>query len=201
MLKRLTLLTSLFLLCVAMWAQSSPSAERPHFALWAGAEISTFNPDFGCANSSPFSCGSHQLIGVSPFLDANHVIFRRLFVEGESRFLRWNGPGGGLTETSYLTGPSLHLMHFRRTVLFSCKFLFGGGRIHVPDYGPGNGTYFVYAPGGVFDIKMTKRMAARAEYEYQKWPSFKGIATATTTGTGGLTPNGFSFGVSYALLQ
>jgi len=201
MLRRLTLLTSLFLLCVALYAQSAPSAERPGFALWVGAEISTFNPDYGCANSSPFSCGGHQLIGVSPFVEANHMVFRRLYVETEARILRWNGPASGLTETTYLTGPSLHLMQFKKMLFFNCKLLFGGGHITVPAHGLGTGNDFVYAPGGSFDIKMTKRMVARAEYEYQMWPTFKGVRTATTTGTGGLTPNGFSFGISYALIQ
>jgi hypothetical protein len=42
-------------------------------------------------------------------------------------------------------------------------------------------------------------MFLRGDYEYQFWPTFKGIHTATTDGTGALTPNGLSIGVSYAL--
>jgi hypothetical protein len=69
----------------------------------------------------------------------------------------------------------------------------GVGHIDAPNHGTGTGTYFVYAPGAVFEVKVKKRLMARADYEYQIWPSF--------LGGGGLTPNGFSFGLSYAFLR
>ena len=82
-------------------------------------------------------------------------------------------------------------------MLFSGKVLLGEGHISLPRGAAGAGNYFAYAPGAIFDFWLTRRVIARADYEYQMWPSFKGAGT----GAGGLTPNGFSFGVSYALTR
>jgi hypothetical protein len=199
-LKYLYLLSPLFLISAALSAQSNPAAEGPRVSVWAGAEFSTFNPDYGCADSSPFSCGSTQLLGITPFVDANHVLFQRLGAEAEARFLQWRGPGSGLTEASYLAGPRIDLLHFKRRLVLSGMLLLGDGHLSIPK-GAGNGSYFAYAPGAVVDFRATRRISARVGYEYQIWPLFKGVPTSTTTGTGGLTPNGFSFGLSYAILK
>jgi hypothetical protein len=180
------------LLSATIFAQSLPSAERGGLSVWAGAEISTFNPDYGCKDSSPFACWDNQLLGIAPFVDANHLIFQRLGAEGEARFLPWRGPDG-LTQSNYLAGPRVGMLHFRNRFFFTGKFLMGVGHIDAPNHGAGTGTYFVYAPGAVFEVKVKKRLMARADYEYQIWPSF--------LGGGGLTPNGFSFGLSYAFLR
>jgi opacity protein-like surface antigen len=182
-------------------AQSLPSAEGPSVSIWVGAEISTFNPDYGCSDNSPFMCGGQQLIGIAPYVDANHLFFSRLGAEVESRFLHWRGPGSGLTESSYLVGPRFGLLSLKRSVFLSGKVLVGSANLHLPSGAAGSGSYFAYAPGAVAEFRITRRLTARADYEYQIWPSFKGVATATTTGTGGLTPNGFSLGVSYAILR
>jgi hypothetical protein len=193
MLKKLSLLSSCLLFSTTLFAQSLPSAERGAVSVWAGAEISTFNPDYGCKDSSPFTCWDQQLLGIAPFVDANHLIFQRLGVEGEARFLPWKGPGSGLTQSNYLAGPRVGLLRFRSKFFFTGKFLMGLGHIDTPHQGAGNGNYFVYAPGADFEVRVKKRLTARVDYEYQLWPSF--------LGGGGLTPNGFSFGVSYALLK
>jgi len=197
--RHLSLASFCFLLSVTLCAQSNPSAEGPGYSVSVGVGISTFNPDYGCGNSSPFSCWNHQLIGISPFVAANHMVFQKLYLEGEAKFLHWHGPASGLTESSYLAGPSFHLLHYRKTMLFSTRLLVGGANITIPGDAVGTGNYFALAPGAVLDFKLTKRLSARAEYEYQIWPSFKGIATATTSGSGGLTPNGFTFGVGYTI--
>jgi hypothetical protein len=192
MLKNLSLLSSCLLFSATLFAQSLPSAERSGLSVWAGAEISTFNPDYGCSDSSPFTCWDNQLLGIAPFVDANHLIFQRLGVEGEARFLPWRGPGG-LTQSNYLGGPRVGLLQVKRRFFFTGKFLMGLGHIDAPNHGAGSGNYFVYAPGAVMDFRLKKRLIARVDYEYQLWPSF--------LGGGGLTPNGFSFGLSYALLR
>ena len=194
-----------YLLCLYLFisaglsAQGVPSAEGSSVMVWAGAEISMFNPDYGCGSSSPFSCGSGLLFGISPYVDVNHLFFHRIGAEGQARFLHWGGPGRGISESSYLAGPRFALVQFKRTLFVSGKVLVGMGNINLPPGTSGDGSHFVYAPGCVADYRLTRRFAARAEYEYQIWPSFQGTPTATTTGKGGLTPNGFSFGVSYAL--
>jgi hypothetical protein len=193
MLKNLSLLSSCLLLSATLFAQTLPSAEHSSVSVWAGAEISTFNPDYGCGDSSPFTCWDHQLLGIAPFVDANHLIFQRLGAEGEARFLPWKGPVSGFTQSNYLAGPRVGILNFRSRFVFTGKFLMGLGHIGLPSHGAGTGNYFVYAPGAVFDFKLKKKLIARVDYEYQLWPSF--------LGGGGLTPNGFSFGLSYALVK
>ena len=187
----------LFFFCIlataTLSAQSFLSAEGSRLSVWVGAQISTFNPDYGCSDNSPFMCGGQQLLGIAPFVDANHLFFSRLGAEGEARFLHWRGPGSGVTESTYLAGPRFGLLSFRHSIFVSAKVLVGSGTIHIPAAGPGNGTHLAYAPGVVGEYRMTRRLTARADYEYQIWPSF--------IGTSGLTPNGFSFGMSYRILR
>jgi hypothetical protein len=50
-------------------------------------------------------------------------------------------------------------------------------------------------------IEAATQLFAHQGYEYQLWPGFEGHATSFTSGTGGITPNGLSFGVSYAVIR
>jgi hypothetical protein len=193
MFKFLCFFFSSLLLSATLSAQSFPSAEGPRLTVSAGAEISLFNPDYGCKDNSPFMCFGQQLLGVAPFVDANHLFFQRLGAEGEARFLHWRGPGGGLTESSYMAGPRVGLIGFRRSIYLSAKVLVGSANINIPKSAAGNGTHLAYAPGAVAEFKVTRRLTARVDYEYQIWPNF--------IGSGGLTPNGFSLGLSYMILR
>jgi hypothetical protein len=202
MLKRLCLLmTCLLMSSILLVAQSSPSAEGGGVTVWVGGEFSTFNPDYGCSGSGPFSCGSHNLLGIGTFGDFNHLLLPRLGAEAEARFLHWSGPSD-VSENTYLFGPKYNIWRFRRIPLdLEAKVLLGTGHITLPDHGPGEGSHFVYAPGATGDFRLSKRWSARVGYEYQIWPGFEGVATSFTSGTGGIRPNGFSFGVSYAVLR
>ena len=108
----------------------------------------------------------------------------------------FHGPDD-LVENSYLGGPRLLLFHYR-DLHFSGKFLVGQGQLDVPAPRLRGGSYFAYAPGGGVDFPVSKHVSARVEYEYQIWPGFKCFA-CSNSGGGGLTPNGLSFGVSYAI--
>ncbi len=199
MLRSILVASSCLLTSSALHAQSSPAAEGNRIAVWVGAEVSSFNPDYGCKDSSPFTC-SRQVVGIAPFVDANHLIFQRLGGEGEARLMHWHGPGG-LTEASYLVGPRVNLLHFKQKLYLSAKVLVGDANITLPKGDLGNGSYFAYAPGVIVEYRAFRRWSVRADYEYQLWPSFKGVATNTTSGTGGLTPNGFSAGLSYLIFR
>jgi hypothetical protein len=194
MLKYFGIFCSCFMMTTLLSAQAYPSAERGPIAVLAGVEISTFNPDYGCTNSSPFSCFDHQLIGVTPFVDANHLLFTRIGAEGEARFLPWRGPGNGLTESTYLGGPRIDLLHWRKVTL-RAKVLAGDAHFTAPSRGVGTGNYFAWAPGVDADLRVTRKITARVDYEYQMWPKF----TGGLGGSGGLTPSGFSVGASYAV--
>lgn len=197
MLKLVSLIVTCFLLPATLFAQSSPAAEgRRAPSIWVGGEISMFNPDWGCKDSSPFTCVNHQLLGFAPFVDVDNLLLHRVGVEGEARILHWRGPGSGLTESTYLAGPRFGLVHFNNSLYLSGKVGFGNANIVVPNHAAGDGNHFAYAPGFIFEYRVSHRLDARAEYEYQIWPNFQGSTTCC-----GLTPNGFSLGFSYKVIR
>ncbi len=187
------LIASILLSAAPSFAQSTHAATESAMSVSVGGEVSTFNPDWGCVNRSPLACWNHQLLGIGGFVDADHVI-GKFGAEGEARWLHWRGPGGGLVQSNYLLGPRYQL--FRRGDLsFSAKALMGGSWMTLPN-DLGHGSYFTMAPGGTLEYRLTKRLTLRGDYEYQLWPRFSGISTLPSNG---LTPNGFSVGLSYRL--
>jgi hypothetical protein len=174
------------------FAQSAPSAEGGASSLWVGAEASMFNPDWGCPSSSPFSCGNHQLLGAAAFADMNRLL-GPVGVEGEVRWLPWHGPAG-LKQANILVGPRYQAFA-RRRVSINVKFL-AGGAILYSDRLPSWQGWSDFVPGATFGYRLSPRLIVRADYEYQRWPGFAG-----PRGQHGLTPNGFSLGVSYRILR
>ena len=195
--KILFVLVCCLLLSIPSTAQSIWSAEGPGISVWVGATVSTFNPDYGCRDNSPVGCWKYQLIGISPYAHTNAFLFNRIGAEGQARFLHWHGPSS-LTESSYMAGPRIDLYQKKRFIL-SGKILAGSAHLQAPPNALGTGTYFAYAPGAAIDYRVARRVFARVDYEYQIWPTFKGAQTGS--GHGGLTPNGLSFGLSYAVLK
>ena len=203
MLKWAGIFVLLFLPSLAL-AQSAESAVGGNSTFWAGGEVSSFNPDYSCSSNKPFGCQG-QLVGPAAFFDLN--VSPRWGAEGEARWLHWNGDGGQI-ESSYLAGGRYRVARYDRLGLW-VKLLLGGGLITTPGYpGPGSlkGSYFAYSPGGTAEFRLTNQMSIRGDYEYQVWPAFAGPPTFNT-GTGaviqhanGLTPNGFSVGVTYRFL-
>lgn len=184
-------------------AQSPASAVGGNAGLWAGGEISTFNPDYTCSNNFPLAC-RNQLLGVTALFDFNAA--SRWGAEGEARWMHWHGEGG-LKESNYLIGPRYRVYQNGHFDLWP-KLMLGGGWITTPGYpqaGSLQGSFFVIAPAITADYRLSGRWSARADYEYQFWPSFAGPPTVNSTGqptshNHGLTPNGFSVGVSYKFL-
>jgi hypothetical protein len=184
-------------------AQSPQSAVGGTASLWAGAEVSSFNPDYSCGSEVPFGCQS-QLVGPAAFVDLN--VNPKWGVEGEARWLHWNGPGNQI-ESNYLVGPRYRVYRYRRLNLW-LKLLLGGGLTTTPDYpaaGSLKGSYFAYAPGGTVEYRLTRQLSLRGDYEFQIWPSFAGPPSYDSSGAlvqhnHGLTPNGFSLGVTWRFL-
>jgi hypothetical protein len=196
-------LFALLLIPTALIAQNSQSATGGEASISAGGEMSAFNPDWGCPSSSPF-CAS-ELIGPTAFFDFD--LHGKYGLEGEARWLHWHGTGGEV-ESNYLVGPRYRLFRYGRLSGWF-KLVVGGGLITTIDYpaaGSLKGSYFVYAPGGTLNYRLTHRLIVRGDYEWQFWPSFAGPPTYnTTTGevvqnNSGLTPNGFSLGIAYRFL-
>jgi hypothetical protein len=194
----------LMLIPVAAMAQSPESATGGNSSFWAGAEFSSFNPDFTCSSSAPFGCRG-QLFGPTALFDFN--VAPKWGAEGEARWLHWNGYGGQI-ESNYIAGGRYRIIRYHRIDLWA-KFLLGGGLITTPGYpaaGSLQGSYFALAPGGTIEYPLTDRISVRGDYEFQFWPAFAGPPTFNpTTGAviqhdNGLTPNGFSLGVNYRFL-
>lgn len=171
--------------------------------LWAGGELSTFNPDYSCASASPFKC-SHQVMGPTVFFDFNpHPTWG---AEGEARWMNWHGQAGE-KESNYLVGGHYQIVQYHRLDAWA-KLLMGGGWITTPNYpqaGSLKGSYFAWVPGATLEYRFSHRLSLRGDYEYQIWPSFAGPPTYNSAGTlvqhnSGLTPNGFSIGVTYRIL-
>ena len=137
---KLYVVAAFLLLLVPLAAQAPPSGmggAGP--TVWIGGSVAFFNPDYGCADSSPFSCGEHQLIGVVQHLDTSSLILGRIGLEGEARLMLFHGPAF-MVQYSYLGGPRVRV--FRKdNLLLTGKFLLG--RAHL-DITPrlGDGSYF-----------------------------------------------------------
>lgn len=185
----------------AALAQVPPSAVGGNSSLWAGGEISSFNPDYNCSGSLPFKC---PLIGPAAFFDFN--VTSKWGAEGEARWLHWNGTSGEI-ESNYLAGGRYRVFRYRRLNGW-VKMLAGAGLVTTPNFpiaGSLRGSYFALAPGGTAELRLTDRISLRGDYEYQFWPAFAGPPSYSSTGAllqhnNGLTPNGFSLGVSYRFL-
>ena len=153
--------------------------------------MSLFNPDYGCKTVG-CSGWSHPLLGVAPFADANHLIWR-IGLEGEARWLNWLGPGGGLKESNYLVGPRYPVYAGRR-LSANVKFLAGGAFL---DNGRESGGWAAFVPGATVGYRLSPRLMVRGDYEYQMWPGFVNSRGQVH----GLTPDGYSIGVSYRLFR
>jgi opacity protein-like surface antigen len=159
-----------------------PAARGSGNNIWAGAEYSSFLPDFG---------PSQRISGVGAYADWN--VTSRLGIEGEVRFLHFGGFGGE-SQDNYLAGPKVTVLRRGKFIPYA-KVLAGIAQCNFP-YQIGTGRYLALAPGGGLDYRLSHRVALRAEYEYQLWPSAPGISGEPSHG---LTPSGFSVGFSYRL--
>jgi opacity protein-like surface antigen len=173
-------------------AQVVPAATRGQFGLTVGGLASAFQPDYAggvdvlghpIAQTSP-----NRLYGIGAFVD---VKFRRWFqVEAEGRWLRFN-QFVNISQDNYLIGPRvpLHTFHFMRATPYG-KVLVGLGRMNF-QYNEALGHFTAIAYGGGVDFKLTNRISARGDFEYQQWPNWL---------TSSLYPYGVSAGVSYRIL-
>lgn len=204
MFKSIGLLT-LLLLPATLVAQNPRSAIGGESSLWAGVDFATYNPDYDCAGSYPFSCFDSQVRGPGAFVDFN--VHPKWGAEGEARWMDWNGHENQKI-SNYLAGGRYRVVRFDRLDVWT-KFLVGGGWITTPGYpdaGSLKGSYLAYVPGVEFEYPLVHRFKLHGAYEYEIWPSFAGPPTYnSTTGApvyhnNGLTPSGFSLGVTYRFL-
>lgn len=151
-------------------AQAVESANYAHARLSAGVAVSGFHIDYG----------DRKLLGITAWVDADTT--HRLGIEGELRRLDYHQTHNVHAET-YLVGPRYHF-NFGRTQPY-VKALVGNGHFNFP-YNYATGNYLVIAGGGGIDYRLTRRLAARADIEYQKWPEFTFGSMGSAGGTIGI---------------
>jgi hypothetical protein len=183
--RKYLLFATLLLLPAISRAQVVAAGRGGNQQLFAGGFFSDFGPDYGF----------HRLYGFGGFADYN--LTPRLGAEAEARFLRFHQLAN-IHEDTYLIGPKIN--YGRKKFIFYGKGLFGLGEFNFPQ-NAAHGSYFAIGLGGGVDYRLSHRFYARGEYEYQIWPGFVGPPDSATTGNraNGLTPNGFSVGMSYRI--
>jgi opacity protein-like surface antigen len=183
--RKYLLFATLLLLPAISRAQVVAAGRGGNQQLFAGGFFSDFSPDYGY----------QRLYGIGGFVDYN--LTPRWGAEAEARFLRFNQLAN-IHEDTYMVGPKFNYGH--KKFIFYGKGLFGFGEFNFPQ-NVAHGSYFSIGLGGGVDYRLSRRFYARGEYEYQIWPGFVGPPDNAITGNraNGLTPNGFSVGMSYRI--
>lgn len=183
--RKYLLLATLLLLPAIGRAQVVAAGRGGNQQLFAGGYFSDFSPDYGY----------QRLYGIGAFVDYN--LTPRLGAEAEARFLRFNQLSN-IHEDNYLVGPKVNFR--KKKYIFYGKGLLGVGEFNFP-FNAAHGGYFAVALGGGVDYRLSHRFYVRGDYEYQIWPGFVGPPDAPSTANrpNGLSPNGFSVGMSYRI--
>lgn len=165
-------------------AQAVPDAFGRQLKISAGAMASEFSPQD--ANQKNYYSDGSELIGAGAYVD---VHFRHwIQLEGEGRWLRWNGYGGE-SQDQYLIGPRVPVKRLGKRGQLYGKALVGYGKMTFP-LNFGYGTFTDIAFGGTLEYDLTRKVTLRAaDFEYQDWPKW--------LNNGSLSPYGVSMGVSY----
>ncbi len=168
----------LAVLAVSAHAQVAPSAASHRTEIYAGGEVSFFQPDYagqGIAQSSP-----QKLIGIGAYVDADFT--RWIQIEAEGRWLHWN-QYANIDENTYMIGPKVPVGTFKNFTPYG-KFLFGWSSA---DFLTGRATAWAY--GGGVDYQLSRKISVRCfDFEYQQWRV-----------TPALHPYGGSVGLSYRI--
>ncbi len=177
-LTRILIFLSLLAGAPRLLAQASPTASRAG-DLILGAGYTAASSDYG---------GRYK--GFALYGDFDFT--RHLGVE--LNFHKVDRAGSTLYEKTYEIGPR----YYRTYGLFVpyVKFMIGRGVFNYPPLLPpapqnvarANLAYNMYAGGVGTDIKVRHYLYLRADYEYQKWPSFP---------QNGLSPQLFTVGAAY----
>ncbi len=163
------------------------TGSAPH--LWVGVEGSSFNPDYNKIEG--------RLDGVGFYGD--YDLAHHLGAEAEVRLLDLRKVQGQ-TQKTFLIGPRINAYRYNKFTFYG-KALGGLGLINYP-YSPGTtisigyGSYFTFAIGGGAEYQIRPRLKIRGEYEWEDYPTAPGFAGQPSNG---LTPSGYSVGVSYRI--
>jgi len=198
---------ALFLFVAApLFSQVKPSGYEGKFPLVVGAGLADYRLDWG------FDYYGHRrtMFGETGWIDWNFYSLPRklngLGVELEVQDLSWGGPkelttsypgnNASMRHDTAAAGVIYTWRHWNRINPYG-KFLPGFGSMDFPsnavrpDGTPyTHDTRTIYAVGGGANFVEWKRVAIRAEYEYQFWPHFLGHPNP-------LNPSGVTVGATY----
>jgi hypothetical protein len=158
------------------FGQSRESATAGGGSLWIGGGASGYYLQYGGVKN----------LGITGYLDADSI--RRFGIETEGRWLEYHQNNNIHAET-YLAGPRYHFNMGRMQPYV--KGLVGIGNFNFT-YNYAHGRYFVVAPGGGLDYRLSPRWSVRADAEYQYWPQFT---------FGPMSSVGVTMGVRYLILR
>jgi opacity protein-like surface antigen len=173
-----------FFVAASGQGQVVPAARGGGQSLWLGGEFSSLYAGFPQGSDLRFSS-----LGVYGVFNWNH----HLGLEGESRFLQFNGYQGE-TEKDLLIGPRYTFFNNPKWRPYATLQL-GGARIKYP-FGIGVQDFFAIAPGAGVEYRLNYRWSIRGEYQYQILP---GSPNFTNEPAYGINPNGFRVGISFRL--
>ena len=168
----------LILLCLAsarsMFGQAAPAQVGGREMVTLGSTFSSYRVNYG----------DRLILGAGLYVDIDYD--QHHGIEGEGRWL-WLRQRDGVHDSTYLIGPRYSFNGFvkragsgpdegvgREKTRFRpyAKMLVGVGQFHYP-YGYATGSYFVLAPGGGVDYRVSRRIRVRlVDLEYQVWPQF-----------------------------
>ncbi len=156
--------------------QRAESANIGGHSLWVGTGVSGYYLGYG----------SFENLGVTAYVDAD--LSRSLGLEGEGRWLQFHQTDDIHADT-YLGGPRYHF-NFGRYQPY-VKGLAGLGLFNFA-YNYAHGSYFVVAPGGGVDYRLSPKWSMRVDGEYQYWPQFT---------FGAMSSSGVTVGIRHLVLR
>ena len=185
MLPRILIVLSLLAGAPRLFAQASATASRAGDLL-IGAGYTSAESDYGS-----------RFTGFAIYGDFDFT--RHFGIEGSFHKVS-QGSGSTLYEKTYEIGGR----YFRTygPLIPYVKIMAGRGVFNYPPYPPpspqdqasANLAYNLFAGGLGADIKVRRWLYIRGDFEYQKWPGFKGTVDGPING---LTPELFTFGAAY----
>ena len=165
----------------SLHAQVAPTARVGGLPIAVSIGISDYNLDYG---------PGRRMQGA--VIRAGWNLFHGIGIDGDARTIFMNTPSQltRMQQSTFLGGVYYESPSFFRIHPF-VRVGGGIGLIEFPSRNPfyTRDTFSVWAPSGGIEYPITRKLFARAEYEYQFWQQYQG--------RNDLTPQGGTIGVTY----
>jgi opacity protein-like surface antigen len=170
-------------LAIELPAQVAPAARVGGFPISVGIGMSGYYLDYGPGRWME-----------GPVIRAGVTLYHGIGIDGSARAIFMNTPAEltRMQQNTFLGGVYYEGPHIGRLRPFA-RAAAGLGTIEFPSRNPKytRDSYSVFAPSGGVEFQLSRKVALRADYEYQFWKDFHGIHY--------LNPQGVTLGVNYYL--